>query len=79
MHQVVPAPTNDRSVLGILVNFARAIPVHLPIRGWNPSSLLEVEDLLAENPCHAGKRWEGVIWAKSKAPELLSAAGGAAP
>lgn len=72
MTPVRVGPTNDRSVNGILTNFAREVPYHLPVRGWDLTSLPFVEARLAENPCHAGRRWEEVIAAERKAPELLA-------
>jgi len=65
--------TVDRSVVGQLVDFAKAIPFYLPINGWDESSLPEVEDKLAETPCRSSRTDAEVIWPKKKAKELLSA------
>ncbi len=48
MHPVQIGPTRDRSVLGSLVDFAKATSFYLPIRDWDDVSLLEVEDRLAD-------------------------------
>ena len=47
--------TADRSVLGIMVDFANAVPFYLDADGWDDSALRLVEDRLAETPCRAGK------------------------
>lgn len=78
MTPVLVGPTNDRSVNGILTNFARELPYHLSARGWDLTALPFVEARLAENPCHAGRRWEEVIAAERKAPELLARKWGSA-
>jgi len=71
MTPVEIAPTQDRSVLGIMVDFARLVSYHLDSRHSNESALRLVEDKLAETPCHAGKSFDRVIFPKKKAPELL--------
>ena len=73
MAPVRVGPTNDRSVNGILTNFAASVPSYLPINGWDVTTLPFVEANLAMTPCHAGRRWEGVIAADRKTPELLAA------
>lgn len=72
MHPVVIGPTIDRSVLGIMVDFAKSAPYYLEVGGWDDSSLGLVEDRLAETPCHAGKPSDRVIFPERKAPELLT-------
>ena len=71
MRSVVIGPTVDRSVLGIMVDFARAVPFHLVPGQWNQDSLQVVEMRLAETPCHAAKSADRVIFPEKKAPELL--------
>jgi hypothetical protein len=73
MQQVVIAPTIDRSVLGIMVDFARTVPYHLEPGRWDDSTLASVEALLAETPCHAMRSFEHVIFPDKRAPELLRA------
>lgn len=73
MRPVVVAKTVDRSVLGTLVDFAKAIPYHLPEGGWDDGALLRVEDRLGATPCRVVRRWEDVIFPRRKAPELLEA------
>ena len=73
MRPVVIGPTCDRSVLGIMVDFAKAVPYHLEPGRWNEETLRDVEDRLAETPCHASKSYEHVIFPNRKAPELLLA------
>lgn len=65
--------TVDRSVVGQLVDFAKAIPYYLPIDGWNESSLAGVEDKLAATPCRSSRSYSEVIFPQKKTIELLSA------
>jgi hypothetical protein len=71
MRPVVIGPTIDRSVLGIMVDFARAVPFHLEPGHWNEQTLQVVEMRLAETPCHAAKSPDRVIFPEKKAPDLL--------
>jgi hypothetical protein len=64
--------TMDRSVLGIMVDFAYAVPYYLD-GVWDDRALGVAEDRLAETPCHAGKPSDRVVFPDKKAPELLSA------
>ena len=43
MASVAIGPTVDRSVLGIMVDFAKGIPYHLEPGNWNDTSLTRVE------------------------------------
>lgn len=76
MDGVVVAPTNSRSVNGILVQCAKALPSYLPINGWDATTLPFVEHRIAETPWHAGGRFEDTIFPDMKTPELLAAAWG---
>jgi hypothetical protein len=73
MGSVSIGPTVDRSVLGIMVDFARAIPFCLESGQWDDRSLRVVEDRLAETPCHASQRVERVVLPNKKGLELLQA------
>ena len=73
MSPVVVAPTVDRSVLGIMVDFAKTVPFHLEPGQWNLESLAAVEDRLAETPCYAGRPGDGTIFPDQRAPALLRA------
>ena len=64
--------TVDRSVLGIMVDFAKGVPCYLDA-GWDDATLGAVEDQLAQTPCHAGKPAHRVVFPDQKAPELLAA------
>jgi len=64
--------TTDRSVVGIMVDFAKGVPYYLKA-GWDDAALRVVEDRLAETPCHAGKPSDRVLFPEQKAPELLAA------
>jgi hypothetical protein len=71
MHAVRVGPTQDRSVLGTMVNFAKAVPYYLPVNGWSETTLRSVEDRLAETPCQASGRFEDVIFPERTALRLL--------
>jgi hypothetical protein len=66
-------PTLDRSVLGIMVDFAKAVPYYLEPGDWNEGTLRLVEERLAETPCHASHAAGRVVFPEQKAPELLAA------
>jgi hypothetical protein len=71
MTPVVIGQTVDRSVLGIMVDFAKSVPYHLEPGQWDETSLRSVEERLAETPCHAGRSSDQVVFPEKKAPELL--------
>jgi hypothetical protein len=73
MASIVVGPTIDRSVLGIMVDFAKSIPYHLEPGGWDEASLRHVEERLAETPCHAARSFDGVVFPDKKAAEVLRA------
>jgi hypothetical protein len=77
MTPVVTAPTTDRSVLGIMVDFAKGIPYYIDANRWDDAALPFVESRLAETPCHAGRRQDEVVFPDKAAPALLSARWGA--
>src|SRR5262245_57187017 len=72
MHPVKVAPTVDRSVLGIMVDFAKAIP-HYSGDLRTDRGLFILEDWLAQTPCHAALTDDQVVFPNSKAPDLLRA------
>jgi hypothetical protein len=72
MYPVVVAPTVDRSVLGIMVDFAKAVPYYSgDLR--TGEGLRSLEDWLAQTPCHAARATERVVFPDRKAPEVLRA------
>ena len=73
MHPIYIGPTRDRSVLGSLVDFAKATAFYLPIRDWDDLTLLEVEDQLAETPCRTGGPFETTIFPNVTVPRLMQA------
>ena len=77
MRPVSVGPTTDRSVVGIMVDFAKGVPFYLERDAWDVTTLAFVEAQLAETPCHAGRRFEDVIFPDRKAPKLLLARWGA--
>jgi hypothetical protein len=79
MGAVVVGPTVDRSVVGIMVDFAKAVPYHLDAGEWSAATLKVVEERLAKTPCHSARAFDGVIFPDKKAPEVLGAKWLAAP
>ena len=73
MRDVVLGPTLDRSVVGIMVDFAKALPFYLEPGLWDESTLTVVQARLAETPCHAARAFDQVIFPDRKAPEILQA------
>ena len=73
MHPVCIAPTVNRSVLGIMVDFAKALPYFSgDLRTETGRAALE--DWLARTPCHAGSSGDRVVFPDRKAPDLLRTA-----
>ena len=77
MVPVEVAKTADRSVLGILVDFAKSVPYYVGPGSLDELALRRAESLLADTPCYAGGSYEQVVFPKRKAPELLEARWGA--
>lgn len=73
MEPVRVAATQDRSVLGSMVDFAKAIPFYLPIGGWDLTTLPFIESRLAETPCRVSARHEATIFPERATPDLLTA------
>ena len=63
------ARTIDRSVVGIMVDFAKALPYYLSA-GSNENTLRLAEDSLARTPCYAGQS-DRVIFPDQRAREVL--------
>ncbi|MEW5709720.1 MAG: hypothetical protein AB1830_12585 [Pseudomonadota bacterium] len=72
MSQVHIDVTIDRSVLGIMVDFAKAVPHFLDVGAWDEAWLRMVEDRLSERPCHARKGLDRLIFPHKKTSELLA-------
>lgn len=73
MSPVAIGPTVDRSVLGIMVDFAKSIPFYLDPGQWNDATLQVVEAKLAETPCYAGRSGAQTVFPDEKATALLRA------
>jgi hypothetical protein len=73
MSPIMVGVTIDRSVVGIMVDFAKGVPYYLEAGHWDDTSLAVVEDRLAKTPCHASRPWEQVVFPDRKALELLAA------
>ena len=77
MDPVLVGSTADRSVVGTLVDFAKAIPLYLMPGAWDDTVLPFLEARLAQTPCRAARRYEEVIFPERRAPALLLARWGA--
>jgi hypothetical protein len=73
MTPVAVGPTVDRSVLGIMGDFARVIPHYIDPRYGCAMTLEAVEEQFAQTPCYATRRFDQVVFPDRKAPELLRA------
>jgi hypothetical protein len=71
MAAVVIEPTLDRSIVGVMVEFARALPYHPAVGRLDDASLSSIEDWLAEMPCHAARGDTGGVFPDTKAQEVL--------
>ena len=74
LHAMAPirlAKTENRSVLGIMVDFAKMLPHSLHPDLSDHSHLMDTEEFLWGNPCFAGKSAEEVVFPRKKAPDLL--------
>lgn len=77
MRTVAVAKTADRSVVGIMVDYAFAIPHYLHRGQWDETTLPFVEARLERNPCFAGKAAGQCIIPIDKTTELLATRWGA--
>ncbi|MGE3841599.1 MAG: hypothetical protein AB7I50_08425 [Vicinamibacterales bacterium] len=73
MSSVTVAPTIDRAVLGIMVDFTKAVPYYLDSGQRSKPTLRVVEERLAKTPCHASRPFKSVVFPEKRAPELLRA------
>lgn len=71
-HEVLVAGTVDRSVVGTMVDFSRAVPYYLPEdRRWNDAELRMAEAKLATTPCRSKSR--DTLFPNRDAPARLRA------
>jgi hypothetical protein len=63
--------TRDRSVVGTLIDFEKALPYDLPVNGWDAFTLRFAEKRLAGTPCRASRPFREVIFPDQAAPKLL--------
>lgn len=77
MDSVVVGATIDRSVVGVMVDFAKSVPFHLAPGAWDETTLPFVEAKLAKTPCHASRSFDEVVFPERAAPQLLLARWGA--
>jgi hypothetical protein len=77
MTPVSVARTVDRSVLGILVDFAKMLPYCLDSIGWDAAALGVAQAALERNPCYAGRPFDQVIFPVRTTRQLLESRWGA--
>jgi hypothetical protein len=70
MQPVCVGKTQDRSIVGTMVDFAKVLPYHLPAIGWDLEDLMLAEDKLAETPCRCGQA-QATIWPGRDTMKLL--------
>ena len=68
---VAVGKTTDRSVVGQMVEFAKALTFYLPETGWGTADLREAEERFAETPCRCTRAEKDVIWPERAAIRLL--------
>lgn len=71
MSPVVTAATSDRSVLGTLTDFAKAIPYYADAVTMEPKSLSGLEAWLAQTPCRSLSIGDRVVFPDRKALDVL--------
>ena len=71
METVEVGPTQDRSVTGQMVNFARSVPFCLPECEWDESDLRYVESKLSEMPCGVSSSHHEAMFPYRAAARLL--------
>lgn len=73
MVPVVTAATVDRSILGTLNDFAKAMSYYLDSVTPGSKSLAGLEAWLAQTPCHSASIGDRVVFPDRKAPDVLRA------
>lgn len=71
MLAVQVAPTRDRSIVGMLVGFARDLSYILGAVDWDETDLPAAEMNLAHTPCRATSKLSDVIYPDEAVPALL--------
>ena len=73
MSPIRTAPTRDRSVVGIMVEFGRILTYQLSQHKWDEAELATLALNLAHTPCHASRPSGEAVWPDLVALELLKA------
>jgi hypothetical protein len=71
MDTVCVAKTASRSILGVMNDFAQAVAFHLPIGGWDETSLPFLEERLAETPIFSSRRLSETVFPDKATPDRL--------
>jgi hypothetical protein len=72
MSPVRVGKTVNRSVVGILVDFAFNAPYFLERGAWDETTLPFVEAKLATTPCYAGRPGNATVFPEQATPRLLA-------
>ena len=74
MDEVRVAPTDDRSVLGTMVDFVNQVRYYGSVaERWDESALAAVEGELGCMPCRVTRSMDATVWPEQRARELLGA------
>ena len=73
MTPIAIGSTKNKSIVGQLVDFAKAIPYYLPQGHWGEEDLRMTEDKLGETPCLCSARVSETIWPIEETRQLLAA------
>lgn len=72
MENVSVGRTTDRSIVGQMVDFAKAVPYYVPLsESKNDLALQEAEDNLGDTPCRCTALRSQAIWPVQEAVRLL--------
>src|SRR6185369_5689482 len=72
MNPIAVGPTKDKSIVGQLVDFAKAIPYYLPEGDWGEDDLRTTEDRLGDTPCLCSAKVGQTIWPITETRKLLA-------
>lgn len=72
MDPVRVGKTEDRSVLGIMVDFAKELPYHRTADVRKPEGLWELEKWLEGTPCYVRRRFDDTVFPDQATPSLLA-------
>lgn len=72
MTPVSVGPTRNRSIVGQMVDFAKALSFYIPEYDWNETDLVAVERRLGNTPCLCSGKAGSTIWPDKETRKLLA-------